>query len=81
MNLKAGETIDGIGGYHSYGQCETADVTAAQMLLPMGLAEGCILKRDIPMDQVITYADVTLPEGRFSDKLRQEQNEYFKVTV
>lgn len=81
MNLKAGETIDGIGGYHSYGQCETADVTAEQMLLPMGLAEGCILKRDIPMDQVITYADVTLPEGRFSDKLRQEQNEYFKVTV
>lgn len=80
-NLKAGETIDGIGGYKSYGQCEAAEITAEQELLPMGLAEGCILKRDIPRDQVISYSDVILPKGRFSDKLRQEQNEYFKLTT
>lgn len=81
INLKAGETLDGIGCYMTYGQCETAEVTAEQQLLPMGLAEGCILKRDIPRDQVITYADVILPKDRFCDKLRQEQNEYFKVPV
>lgn len=81
INLKAGETIDGIGCYMTYGQCETAEITAEQQLLPMGLAEGCVLKRDIPRDQVITYADVILPKDRFCDKLRQEQNEYFKVPV
>lgn len=81
INLKAGETLDGIGCYMSYGQCETADITAEQQLLPMGLAEGCVLKRDIPKDQVLTYADVILPKDRFCDKLRQEQNEYFKVTA
>jgi predicted homoserine dehydrogenase-like protein len=79
IDLKAGEAIDGIGGYKSYGQCETSEITSAQNLLPMGLAEGCVLKRDVAKDQVITYADVTLPKDRFCDKLRQEQNEYFSV--
>ena len=41
---------------------KTAEITSGQNLLPMGLAEGCVLKRDIAKDQVITYADVTLPE-------------------
>ena len=81
INLKAGEKIDGIGCYMTYGQCETADITADQQLLPMGLAEGCVLKHDIAKDQVLTYADVILPKDRFCDKLRQEQNEYFKVTA
>lgn len=79
IDLRAGEKLDGIGCYMTYGQCETAEITAEQQLLPMGLAEGCVLKRDIPRDQVITYADVILPKDRFCDKLRQEQNEYFKV--
>lgn len=80
IDLKAGETIDCIGGYMTYGQCETAPITAAQNLLPMGLAEGCRLKRDIAKDQVLTYDDVELPEGRLSDKLRAEQNAYFAQT-
>src|SRR5581483_5452448 len=77
IDLKAGETLDGIGNYMTYGQCETSTITIEEQLLPMGLAEGCILKNDIPRDQVITYEDVIVPKGRFSDKLRQEQNEYF----
>ena len=81
INLKAGEKIDGIGYYMTYGQAETAEITSEQQLLPIGLAEGCVLTRDVPKDQVLTYADVILPKDRFCDKLRQEQNEYFKVTV
>jgi predicted homoserine dehydrogenase-like protein len=81
IDLKAGQSLDGIGCYMTYGQCETAEITTDQQLLPMGLAEGCILKRDIPKDQVLTYNDVILPKGRFCDQLRQEQNEYFKVTA
>lgn len=76
-DLKAGETLDGIGYYMTYGQCENADVVQRQRLLPMGLAEGCRLKRDIPRDQAITYDDVTLPRGRLCDQLRAEQDARF----
>ncbi|KJH72007.1 NAD(P)H-dependent oxidoreductase [Aliterella atlantica] len=79
IDLQAGETLDGIGYYMTYGQCENADIAQAQNLLPMGLAEGCRLKRDIPRDRVLTYDDVELPPGRLCDKLRSEQNAYFKA--
>ncbi|MBW4667518.1 MAG: Gfo/Idh/MocA family oxidoreductase [Cyanomargarita calcarea GSE-NOS-MK-12-04C] len=77
IDLKAGETIDGIGYYMSYGQCENSNIVLSENLLPMGLAEGCRLKRDVNKDQVLTYDDVELPEGRLCDKLRAEQNTYF----
>ncbi|WP_448266855.1 NAD(P)H-dependent oxidoreductase [Nostoc sp. DSM 114159] len=77
IDLKAGETLDGIGYYMTYGQCENSDIVQQQNLLPMGLAEGCRLKRDISKDRVLTYEDVELPEGRLCDRLRAEQNAYF----
>lgn len=77
IDLRGGEILDGIGYYMTYGQCENSSVVQAQNLLPMGLAEGCRLKRDIPKDRVLTYDDVELPKGRLSDKLRAEQNTYF----
>lgn len=77
IDLKAGETIDGIGYYMTYGQCENSEIVQGQNLLPMGLAEGCRLKHDIDKDQVLTYDDVELPPGRLSDKLRAEQTAYF----
>ena len=76
-DLKAEQVLDGIGYYMTYGQCENADVARAEDLLPMGLAEGCRLKRNIPKDKVLTYDDVTVPEGRLCDRLRAEQNSYF----
>ncbi|QDL08037.1 NAD(P)-dependent oxidoreductase [Brasilonema octagenarum UFV-E1] len=77
IDLKAGETLDGIGYYMTYGQCENSNIVQEQNLLPIGLAEGCRLKRDISKDQVLTYDDVELPEDRLCDKLRTEQNAYF----
>ncbi|MGI8504910.1 MAG: NAD(P)H-dependent oxidoreductase [Hassallia sp.] len=77
IDLKSGETLDGIGYYMTYGQCEKSEIVQEQNLLPIGLAEGCRLKRDIAKDQVLTYDDVELPSGRLSDKLRAEQNAYF----
>jgi len=72
-DLKAGDTIDGLGGYDTYGQCEAAGVTADEGLLPMGVAEGCVLRRDVKKDEYLTYADVELPQGRLVDALREEQ--------
>jgi predicted homoserine dehydrogenase-like protein len=76
-DLKAGDVIDGIGGFDCYGVLDNIDVSLRDGLLPMGLAEGCRLKRDRPMDQVLTYDDVEVPSGRLSDQLRQEQVRHF----
>jgi predicted homoserine dehydrogenase-like protein len=75
-DLKAGETLDGLGCFTAYGLLENAATARAERLLPLGLAEGCCLKRAIPRDQVITYDDVELPHGRLADALRAEQDEW-----
>ena len=69
-DLKKGETIDGLGGYKTYGVCENYDVSKSEKLLTMGLAEGCVLNKNISKDQVISYDDIILPEGRISDQLK-----------
>lgn len=76
-DMKAGDILDGIGRFTSYGLAENADICRDQNLLPLGLAEGCRLTRDVARDEVLTYADVDLPDGRLADRLRQEQGRYF----
>jgi predicted homoserine dehydrogenase-like protein len=75
--LSAGETIDDLGGYMTYGQCERYDVAARQRLLPMGQAVGCRLKRAFVVDEPIGIDDVEFPRGRTIDRLRSEQDSIF----
>jgi predicted homoserine dehydrogenase-like protein len=77
IDLSAGQVLDGIGNYMTYGQCENAEPALDERLLPMGLALGCRLVRDVPRDQVLTYDDVEVPEGRLADRLRDEQTRHF----
>lgn len=70
--LKAGETLDGIGGYMTYALIDNFDTSLKQNLLPMGVANNCKLKRDVPIDTALTYDDVELPPGRQIDALRNE---------
>lgn len=77
QDLRAGHPVDGLGGYDTYGVCESSPVTRAEGLLPMGVAEGSVLVRDVRKDQVLTYADVTLPPHRLIDQLRAEQEKLF----
>jgi predicted homoserine dehydrogenase-like protein len=77
IDLKAGQGLDGLGEYMTYGLAENSDVVRTERLLPIGLAEGCRLVRDIPKDRVLTYADVEQPPDRLSDALRAEQDDYF----
>ena len=39
---------------------------------------GCMLRRDVAQDEVLTYDDVDLPPGRLADRLRAEQFERFR---
>jgi predicted homoserine dehydrogenase-like protein len=75
-DLKAGDVLDGVGGFSAYGVLDNADVARKGKHLPMGLSEGCKLKRDITKDTAITYDDVEVPDT-LSSKLRKEQDALF----
>lgn len=75
--LEVGCVVDGLGGYKTYGVCENHGVVRRERLLPMGLAEGCIVQRPLAKDAVLTYEDVRLPAGRLSDRLRADQDRRF----
>ncbi len=72
-DLKAGETLDGIGGFTVYGMLENAATARADDLLPMGLTDGAVLRRDVSIDAGLTFADVDLAEDRLSERLWREQ--------
>ena len=77
-DLKAGEVLDDYGMYSTYGEAVNADEMCRDRYLPEGLVEGCVLKRDIPRDTVISYDDVSLPSNRLADQLRAEQYHHFR---
>ena len=72
-DLKAGEVLDGVGGFMTYGLIDNAESFSDANLLPAGVAEGCRMIRAIEKDKPITYGDVILSEVRLVDRLRAEQ--------
>lgn len=74
-DLKAGEHLDGVGGFCTYGLIDNRAASRAVQALPIGLSEGCVLLRDIAKDHVISFADVASPRSRLAERLWQEQNE------
>jgi predicted homoserine dehydrogenase-like protein len=77
VDLEPGQELDRIGGYLTYGLAENADAARADNLLPLGLAEGVRVRRRIGRDEVLTFDDVELPDGRLADQLWREQQELF----
>ena len=73
-DLKAGERLDGIGGFCAYGLIDNAASARAMAALPIGLSEGCVLRRDISKDEVLSFDDVDSPPGRLAEALWREQN-------
>ncbi len=80
-DLRAGETLDGMGGFTCYGLIDTYENCRRGDYLPMALSVDCRLKHDIAKDQPISYRDVELPAGRLCDRLRAEQTAHFADAV
>lgn len=76
-NIKAGEKLDGIGGFTCYGAIENFEIARQENLLPMGLSENCKVVRDVAKDQALTFDDVQLPEDSLAYNLWQKQFEKF----
>ena len=77
-DLKAGEILDDYGMFMTYGEAANVEEMCERRLLPEGLVEGCKLLRDVAKDEVLTYDDVELPDGRIADSLRAEQYRHFR---
>jgi predicted homoserine dehydrogenase-like protein len=72
-DLKAGENLDGIGGFCAYGLTENAYEARSLDALPISLSDGCVLLRDVKKDEVISFADVKRPASSVVDELWSEQ--------
>ncbi len=73
IDLMAGTVLDDPSHDMTYGLAENADVVRSERMLPIGIAAGCRLKRDVPKDGVLRYEDVEIPADRLIDRLRAEQ--------
>ena len=71
-DLKAGETLDGEGGTTVWGKLIPAQRSLAAGALPIGLAHGVTLNRDIAAGQLVTQSDVQLDENSEAVQLRRE---------
>jgi predicted homoserine dehydrogenase-like protein len=79
--LKAGERLDGVGGFCSYGLIDNRTAARAANALPIALSENCVLLRDIDKDQVVAFDDVRMPAKRLSDELWLEQDARWPVAA
>jgi predicted homoserine dehydrogenase-like protein len=71
--LKAGETLDAIGEGCYRGSIDRVEVARGEGLLPLGLARGCVLKRDLPRGRAIAYDDLaSMPETLLLETRRQQ---------
>jgi predicted homoserine dehydrogenase-like protein len=71
--LSAGESLDGVGGFCSYGLIENHAAARAINALPIAMSDDCVLLKDVAKDQVVTFGDVKLPPRRLRDDLWHEQ--------
>ncbi|MFD1702680.1 NAD(P)H-dependent oxidoreductase [Methylopila henanensis] len=61
--LRAGETLDGEGGFTVWGKLMRAEDSLARGALPIGLAHGVRLVRDVAEGAVLGWDDVAIGDG------------------
>jgi len=78
-DLRAGETLDGEGGYTVFGKLRPADYSLEKSALPLGLAHGVKLVRDVPQGASVTWSDVAADEALAAVRLRRELESEFRA--
>ena len=59
-DLKKGEKLDGEGGFCARGRLINSKKSKKEKILPLGLTDNAILKKDIIKDEIIKIDDVEL---------------------
>jgi predicted homoserine dehydrogenase-like protein len=76
-DLRAGEMLDGEGGYTVWGRLMPAAASLKMGALPIGLAHRVKLKNNIAHGAVIGWADVEIDAGNDTVKVRREMEKRF----
>lgn len=80
-DLKAGQRLDGIGEYTVLGTIETYERAKEGDHVPIGLINSkAVAKRDIKKGELIRYDMVELDKSTMVYKLRQKQEEIFRLS-
>ena len=79
-NLRAGETLDGEGGYTVWGKLVPASRSLAEGALPIGLAHRVKLVRDVAAGQTVRWSDVAMPDSE-ALRVRREMERRFGQTA
>jgi predicted homoserine dehydrogenase-like protein len=76
--LKAGEKLDGEGGFTVYGKLMPTADSLRRKALPIGLAHNMVLKRDIVAGEVVSWDDVDHDATKQAVRVRREQEDLFR---
>lgn len=76
--LKAGEMLDGEGGYTVWGKLVPAERSLAEGALPIGLAHKVKLLKDVPAGRIVTWADISIPDTE-AVRVRRDMERRFAV--
>jgi predicted homoserine dehydrogenase-like protein len=76
-DLKSGEMLDGEGGFTVWGKAQPAAKSLQFGALPIGLAHGVKLSRDIKEGETVRWDDVTADETMDAVKTRQAMEKAF----
>lgn len=71
-DLKAGEMLDGEGGFTVWANALPANISVAQDLLPMGLAHHVRLVKDVAKDKAVRFSDVQFDNNLDIVELRKQ---------
>jgi len=73
-DLKVGEKIDYLGGYTVYGTIEKVSISKPEGCVPLGIAVGATLTKDVKRGEAIHYSEVDLNETQTIFHLRKLQD-------
>ncbi len=76
-DLKAGEILDGEGGYCVWGRQMLAQKSLEMGALPLGLAHNVRLRRDVSAGRQLRWEDVHCDEGDAALRVRREMEAAF----
>jgi predicted homoserine dehydrogenase-like protein len=77
-DLRAGERLDGEGGYMVYGKLMPAQASLAAGGLPIGLAHNLVLGRAVPSGHPVSWEDVAFDEANPAIRFRREMEAAFR---
>jgi len=75
--LKAGEKLDGEGGFTVYGKLMTTADSLKLGALPIGLAHNMVLNKDIPAGKPVCWSDVDYDATKQAIAFRREMEKVF----